>query len=301
MREDGSVVWVSDNVRPVFDDENNLLYFEGSMEDVDQRKKAEMALKDAKTESDLANRAKSEFLANMSHELRTPLNAVIGFSDIIRSEAFGKIEQDEYKEYAGSIYDSGNNLLKVINEILDVSRIEAGERALQESAVNVRESVLSCMSLMETKIKSAKIRVENKVIDEGLGLIGESQAIKQMIMNLVANSVKFSPPNSLIMIDANIANNGRLNLSITDTGIGMTDTELEKALSPFGQVETEHNRNTSGTGLGLTLVKSLIELHGGELDIVSQKGIGTTATLIFPSKRVTHKDAKKETKADEKA
>ncbi len=293
-RADGTVVWISDNVRPVFDEEQNLLYFEGSIEDIDQRRKAQMALKEAKTESDLANRAKSEFLANMSHELRTPLNAVIGFSDIIRSEAFGKIEQEEYKEYAGSIYDSGNNLLKVINEILDVSRIEAGERTLQEGAVNVRESVLSCISLMDNKIKSAKIRIENKVTDEGLGLIGESQAIKQMILNLVGNSVKFSPPNSLIMIDANVTDRGQLNLSITDTGIGMTDLELEKALSPFGQVEVEHNRNTSGTGLGLTLVKSLIELHGGELDLVSQKGIGTTATLIFPAKRVTQKNIKKE-------
>ncbi len=290
-RADNKIIWVSDNVRPVFDEENNLLYYEGSLEDIDQRRKAEMALKDAMTQSDLANRAKSEFLANISHELRTPLNAVIGFSDIIRSEAFGKIEHDEYKEYAGSIYDSGNNLLKVINEILDVSRIEAGERTLKEGAVNIRSSILSCLSLMESKIKTAKIRVDNKVIDESLGLIGESQAIKQMLMNLIGNAVKYSPPNGLIMVDATTSNDGRLHISITDTGIGMSDSELEKALSPFGQVEVEHSRTTSGTGLGLTLVKSLIELHGGELDLVSQKGIGTTATLIFPAKRVTNKQS----------
>ena len=288
-RNDGSVIWVNENVRPVFDEEKNLLYFEGSMEDIDQRKQAEDALVSAKVESDLANRAKSEFLANMSHELRTPLNAVIGFSDIIRTEAFGKIEHEEYKEYAGSIYDSGNNLLKVINEILDVSRIEAGERTLNEGTVNVRETVLSCLSLMEGKIKSGKVRVENKIIDEGLGMIGEGQALKQMILNLMSNAVKFSPPNSLIMLDAEIGSGGNLRLSVTDTGVGMSDTELEKAMSPFGQVDTEHSRSSSGTGLGLTLVKSLAELHGGELEMVSQKGIGTTATLIFPPKRVTNK------------
>jgi len=295
---DGNIIWVNENVRPVFDEENNLLYFEGSMEDVDKRKYAELALKEAKTESDLANRAKSEFLANMSHELRTPLNAVIGFSDIIRTEAFGKIEQSEYKEYAGSIYDSGNNLLKVINEILDVSRIEAGERTLKEGAVNIRETVLSSLSLMEGKIKAGKIRIENKVTNTDLAIIGESQALKQMLLNLLSNSLKFSPANSLIMLDAETYPDGRMGLSITDTGIGMNDNELEKALSPFGQVETDHNRSGSGTGLGLTLVKSLIELHGGELELVSQKGIGTTATLIFPTKRVIDKN-KKTVRAEE--
>ncbi|MEM7618514.1 MAG: PAS domain-containing sensor histidine kinase, partial [Pseudomonadota bacterium] len=291
-RADGKVIWVNENVRPVFDEENNLLYYEGSMEDVDKRKKAELALKEAKTGSDLANRAKSEFLANMSHELRTPLNAIIGFSDIIRTEAFGKIEQEEYKEYSSSIFDSGNNLLKVINEILDVSRIDAGERTLNEGAINVRESVLSSLSLMEGKIKSAKVRIENKVVDTDLGIIGEGQALKQMILNLMSNAVKFSPPGGMVMLDVEVIDDGRLRLSVTDTGIGMNDVELEKALSPFGQVEAEHSRSGSGTGLGLTLVKSLIELHGGELEIVSQKGIGTTATLIFPAKRVIDKNKK---------
>jgi PAS domain S-box-containing protein len=288
-KKDGSVIWVSENVRPVFDDENNLLYFEGSMEDVDQRKKAELALKVAKTESDLANRSKSEFLANMSHELRTPLNAIIGFSDIIRSESFGKIEQMEYKDYASNIYESGNRLLRVINEILDVSRIEAGERALNESVINIHKTVKSSLDLLERKIRAGSIRVENKIKDNGVGLIGESQALKQMLINLVSNAVKFSPPNSMLMIDAEIDGQDRLRLSVTDTGIGMSDSELEKALEPFGQIDTEHSRNKSGTGLGLTLVKSLVELHGGELEMVSQKGIGTTATLIFPAKRVTNK------------
>lgn len=288
-RKDGVVIWVNENIRAVKDDEGALLFYEGSMEDIDQRKNAELALKDAKTSSDLANRAKSEFLANMSHELRTPLNSVIGFSEIIKNESFGKIAQAEYKEYANSIYESGNSLLKVINEILDVSRIEAGERTLNESVVNVKSVMMSCLVLMEGKLKANKIRIENKITSDALGFIGEVQAVKQMLLNLMSNAVKFSADGGFIMLDAEISPTGRLRISVTDTGIGMTEAELEKALSPFGQVATEMNRSGSGTGLGLTLVKSLVELHGGALELVSQKNIGTTATLIFPAKRVVKK------------
>lgn len=286
-KKDGTVIWINENVRPVKDDEGVLLFFEGSMDDVDQRKKAEIALNEAKIESDLANRAKSEFLANMSHELRTPLNSVIGFAEIIKNEALGELVHKEYKEYAGNIYDSGNSLLRVINEILDVSKIEAGERTLSEAVINVSDLVQSCLQMMDGKIKSNDIRIENKTKLSSLSFVGESQAVKQMVLNLMSNSVKFSPSNGFIMVDAEIDAKGRLRLSITDTGIGMDDQELEKALSPFGQVNADHNRSTSGTGLGLTLVKSLVELHGGGLEMVSQKGIGTTATLIFPAKRVT--------------
>ena len=288
-QKNGNVIWVSENVRPVKDDEGTLLFYEGSMDDVDQRRKAEIALKDAKTESDLANRAKSEFLANMSHELRTPLNSVIGFAEIIKNEAFGPLPTEEYKEYAKSIFESGQNLLNVINEILDVSRIEAGERTLNEGMVNVVEVVQSSLSLMDAKIKGNQIRVENKVADKTLNFIGEKQGVKQMLLNLMSNAVKFSPPNSLMLLDAELDAKGRLHLSVTDTGKGLDEHEVEKALSPFGQLDTEHSRSKSGTGLGLTLVKSLIELHGGELELVSQKGIGTTATLIFPAKRVAQK------------
>jgi PAS domain S-box-containing protein len=285
-RKDNSVIWVSENVRPVRDDEGALLFYEGSMEDVDQRKKAQLALTQAKIDSDLANRAKSEFLANMSHELRTPLNAVIGFSEIIKNEAFGKLPNPEYKEYADDIHESGNKLLRVINEILDVSRIEAGERTLNETVVKVQETVKSCLELIEGKLKSSGTRVENKIKDSDLGFIGEVQSVKQMLLNLMSNAMKFSGDNSFMMVDAEIDSKGRLRLSITDTGMGMNDGELEKALSPFGQINTDMNRTKSGTGLGLTLVKSLVELHGGALEMVSQKGIGTTATLIFPAKRV---------------
>lgn len=297
-KKNGEVIWVSENVRPVKDDDGTLLFFEGSMDDVDQRKKAEIALTEAKTESDLANRAKSEFLTNMSHELRTPLNSVIGFSEIIKNETFGAFQHKEYKEYATDIYESGKRLLNVINEILDVSRIEAGERTLNEGAINLKETVEVSLGLTEGKIKANNIRVENKVRDPDLGLIGETQAVKQMLLNLMSNAVKFSPPGSVMTIDAEIDGKDRLRLSVTDTGVGLTEKEIEKALSPFGQLDARHKRSKSGTGLGLTLVSSLVGLHGGELELVSQKGIGTTATLIFPSKRVVYKRVIDQEKTD---
>ncbi|HPD83284.1 MAG: PAS domain-containing sensor histidine kinase [Alphaproteobacteria bacterium] len=300
-RQDGRVIWVSETVRPVRDDEGALLFFEGNMEDIDQRKKAEIALTDAKIESDLANRAKSEFLANMSHELRTPLNSIIGFSEIIKNESFGELAHKEYKEYADNIFESGNNLLRVINEILDVSRIAAGERTLNETIVNVKMVVKSCLDLMEGKMKAANMRIENKIKDSDLGFVGETQSVKQMLLNLMSNAIKFSPPGGFIMLDSEIDSQGRLRLSVTDTGIGMNESELEKALSPFGQIDNDHKRAKSGTGLGLTLVKSLVELHGGELEMVSQKGIGTTATLIFPAKRVTQRNSKKPNSSESQA
>lgn len=290
-KKNGDIIWVTENVRPVKDDDGNLLFYEGSMEDVDQRRKAEIELKKAKVQSDLANRAKSEFLANMSHELRTPLNSVIGFSEIIKNETFGPLPQKEYKDYALNIFDSGNRLLRVINEILDVSRIEAGERTLNETSITVKDTVQSCLDMMDTKIKGHGLRVDNKTADSDISLIGEKQAVKQMLLNLMSNAIKFSPEDGFLMFDAEIDSTGRLRLSVTDTGSGMNAAELEKAMSPFGQLDTEHSRSKSGTGLGLTLVKSLIELHGGELDMVSQKGIGTTATLIFPQKRVAKDSA----------
>ena len=285
-RRDGSIIWVQENLRAVKDEDDQLLFFEGSMEDVTQRKNTEIALREAMMQSDLASRAKSEFLANMSHELRTPLNAIIGFSDIIKTEAFGKVGSPEYIDYARDINESGKHLLDIINDILDVSRIEAGDRQLNEGIVELDKIVSSCVDLLSPKIESGNIILTNNVGAKTPRVIGETHAIKQMVVNLLSNAVKFTPAGGRVSVEAAIDDYGQLLLSITDTGIGLTDEEIEKALSPFGQVNSAHNRHGSGTGLGLTLVQSLIGLHGGALELFSQKGIGTTATLIFPHKRV---------------
>ncbi len=284
-RKDGSVIWVNENIRSVSDENGNILYFEGSMEDISARKSASIELHQAKMHSDLANRAKSEFLANMSHELRTPLNSIIGFSEMIKNEVFGPIEQKAYWEYSKDIHESGAKLLRVINEILDISKIEAGDRSLNEDVVDLEEVLSSCLGLLESKITEGKITVINNLHNTPK-FIGEELAMKQVFMNLLSNAVKFTPSGGRITITSELDRNGALHFSFTDTGIGLDEREIQKALSPFGQVNNELGRTGSGTGLGLTLVDALLKLHGAEFDLLSQKGIGTTATAILPAERL---------------
>ncbi len=291
-RQDGKIIWVHESLRAVKDDEDQLIFFEGSMEDITQRKETEIALREAKVQSDLAYRAKSEFLANMSHELRTPLNAIIGFSDIINTQAFGPVGRPEYLEYARDINESGKRLLHVINDILDVSRIEAGDRQLNEGVVDLHKIVLASLEMLAPKIEANRMTISNRVTPDTTKIIGESHGIKQMLINLLSNAVKFTAEGGRISIGAELDDYGQMHVTVTDTGIGLTDEEIEKALSPFGQVDAALNKSESGTGLGLTLVQSLMSLHGGSFELFSQKGIGTTATLIFPPKRVSQSPVK---------
>lgn len=286
-RQDGSVIWVTESARAVYDEDGILLFYEGSMNDITERKQVEVKLREAKVQSDLASRAKSEFLTNMSHELRTPLNAIIGFSEIIKNQAFGPVGSGEYLEYAQDIHNGGKRLLNVINEILDVSRIETGDRILNEGVVDLKPLAQTCIDLMGPKIDANEMIVMNSVPDDFPALIGEELAVKQMVMNLLSNAVKYTPAGGRVTISAEINSSGGIRLSVTDTGVGLDEEEIEKALSPFGQIENKHNKSSSGTGLGLTLVDALVKLHEGKLELFSQKGIGTTATLIFPPKRVS--------------
>jgi len=279
-------IWVQEIIRPVFDENNTLQYFEGSIQDITDRRVAEEQLREAKLESDVANRAKSEFLANMSHELRTPLNSIIGFSEIIKNEVFGPVEPKPYWEYARDIHESGKHLLSIINQILDISRIDAGERELKESVVDISKVTTVCLEILAPKAKSANLNLVEIGIDKATKVIGEEVAIKQMLINLLTNAIKFTPAGGRITIAVEHEASGPLRLSVTDTGVGLADDEIERAMSPFGVLDGALNKATSGIGLGLSLVQALMKLHGGRLEIFSQKGIGTTVTLVFPAERV---------------
>lgn len=291
-KKDGTLIWVNENIRVVEDEAGHVLYYEGSLEDITVRKEANIALRKAKMESDLANRAKSEFLANMSHELRTPLNSIIGFSEVIKDEIFGKIEQRQYWEYSNDIHASGRKLLDIINEILDISKIDAGERQLNESVVNLKKITMSCRELMAEKIQSGDIAMQID-LDDAPAVVAEELAVKQITMNLMSNAVKFTQQGGSVHISAKVNEAGELVYAFTDTGIGLLSDEIEKAMSAFGQLDNALNRSGSGTGLGLTLVRSLIELHGGEVEMMSEKGIGTTVNVIFPARRVSSSDGEK--------
>jgi len=288
MRQyDGSSVWVNENARVVKDNNGKILYFEGSSEDITARKQVETEMIEAKLASDIANRAKSEFLANMSHELRTPLNAIIGFSEIIKGEALGEIQQKVYVDYAKDIYDSGSRLLSVINEILNISKIESGGRHLNESIVSLQTVSQTCIDLLATKIEKNKLEVYNKIDETAPDIVAEELAFKQIFMNLISNAIKFTPPGGRITVECECKDaTSDLRISITDTGIGIDERDIPKAMSPFWQLDNAMSRSNNGTGLGLTLVDSLIRLHGGRLEMVSQKNVGTTVTLVVPARRV---------------
>ena len=297
--KDGQKIWISESARLVKDDDGNVLYFEGSIENITRRKEVELKMREAKIQSDLANRAKSEFLANMSHELRTPLNAIIGFSEIIRNEVLGPLANVQYKEYMRDIHDSGKRLLTIINEILDVSRIETGQRQLNEGVIDMDKVSKSCIEFMRPKAEAGELSIVNLMAGHVPKVIGEELAIKQIFLNLLSNAVKYTGEGGRITLSHEIESDGQLRISITDTGVGLDEAEIEKALSPFGQIETSFNRAGTGSGLGLTLVDSLIKLHGGRLELFSQKGIGTTATIILPAKRVAHENKDDGKKGDE--
>ncbi|HSK39847.1 MAG TPA: PAS domain-containing sensor histidine kinase, partial [Arenibaculum sp.] len=285
-RLDGTVVWISESARVVRDTAGRTLYYEGKVEDITKRKEAEAALRLAKEQADFANRAKSEFLANMSHELRTPLNAIIGFSEIIKDEMFGPAGRQEYVEYARDIHDSGRLLLALINDILDMSKIEAGKKELQDTVIDVARVAQSCVRLMRPRADGSGITLATEVPESLPFVRAEERALTQIVNNLLSNAVKFTPEGGRVTLSAVVDEDGGLAIRVADTGIGMAVDDLPKALAPFGQVESSLSSKTQGTGLGLPLVVALTELHGGTFDIDSIPGSGTTATVRLPNDRV---------------
>jgi len=239
----------------------------------------------AKEEAELANRAKSEFLALMSHELRTPLNAVIGFAELIKGEMFGPMQNERYLEYISVIHASGQHLLELINDILDLSKIEAGRYALMESSIDIREAFDEVLPFLSDRMRLAGLKLDVKIPQSLPMLWADRRAIKQIALKLLSTSAKFTPEGGRVTVDVSTNSDGAIVMRFSDTGIGIAPEHIAKVLEPFGQAENTLARRHEGTGLGLPLVKALIELHGGELELESVIDQGTTITLTFTADR----------------
>jgi two-component system cell cycle sensor histidine kinase PleC len=248
-----------------------------------QQALAELAQKysEEKTRAESANRAKSEFLASMSHELRTPLNAIIGFSEIMESGMFGALGAEKYHEYCRDIQESGRYLLDVINDILDMSKIEAGRLRLDLEDVHLDALVAEAMRVMSIKSEEKKLQVESDIAP-GLSMRGDRRALKQILLNLLSNSIKFTPEGGRVAVRAKLSRSHAIILLIEDSGIGISKAALKKLGQPFEQVESQFTKTHKGSGLGLAIAKSLTELHGGSMRIRSIENVGTTVIIRLP-------------------
>ncbi len=251
------------------------------------KEQAELAALSAKRAAEEASRAKSDFLANMSHELRTPLNAIIGFSSIIRNEMLGAVTVPRYREYASDIHDSGEHLLAIINDILDLSKIEAGKFELAEMEFDADEIMTAAARLVRDKIERAQVVLQVEPLPQPVQLHADRRALLQVLINLLANAVKFTDKGS-IRLSGGVSEDGGFAYRVTDTGIGMTPGQIKIALQPFGQIQNSLTRAQPGTGLGLPLSDRLVRLHGGWLEIQSRPGEGTTVSVCLPAHRLRH-------------
>lgn len=256
--------------------------------DITLRKQMEQSLRFAKEQADSANRSKSTFLANMSHELRTPLNAIIGFSELMIKGTFGKINNDRYQEYMDDIHMSAEHLLGIINEVLDMSKIEAGKLELHEEEFDISELIRSVCRMSSSRTFSSHIDIVRD-LQEGLpGVCADYRLMRQVLINIITNAIKFSDTNSQIIIKA-FEKDGGLEVCVVDQGIGISQDQLEKAMEPFGQISEMPERRdvaNQGTGLGLPLAKAMIEMHQGRFSIASEVDKGTTVTIFLPAERL---------------
>lgn len=259
--------------------------------EVSAHRRAEEVLRTAKEQAEAANRHKTEFLANLSHELRTPLNHIMGFAQVMADESYGPHEDPRYRDYANNIHESGKHLLAILNDILDVSRLETGVWQLVEREVDLNRVVQSVVRIVKERTERDGLSLTVTLEDQLPHVMADERMVRQMLLNLLSNAAKFTPDGGRIEIGSRAREDGCVELVVSDTGVGIAEQDYETVLAPFGQVENPLSRKNSGTGLGLSLVRSMIELHGGKVEIESVVGEGAAMKLVFPARRVLGSDA----------
>lgn len=249
------------------------------------RQRTRAAERKARVEAELATRVKSEFVSNMSHELRTPLNTVLGFSKLLKEHGERRLSDEEIVQYAGLIQDSARQLLAVINGILDISKIQSGTYALDAFEVDVGVVLRDCVAEAEAAAAEAGVAISLKLAFSLPLVRGDDTKLAQVFSNVISNAVKFTPKGGVVSVEALERGDSTVMIIVRDTGVGMTEDEIRVSVEPFGQVDGARTRWREGTGLGLPIAKSLVELHGGELHITSVKDKGTDVTVLLPPAR----------------
>jgi len=283
QRSDGTLVPVDVTVLAL-DDAPGLVMLVAR--DCRERAAAEQRLMLAQAQAALADRAKGQFLANISHELRTPLNAIIGFSEILRDELLGSMGNDQYRDYAVDIHEGGLHLLRLVNDLLDLARIDAGELELRDAWIDVRSLADRCLRLVAQKAAERDVALRITVEPSGQRILADEVRMKQILVNLLGNAIRFSEPGDTIDLTTGTDAEGNFILQVIDHGLGMTPEAVLVALTPFAQVEGGHNRRQPGAGLGLPLARGYAEAHGGSLSIASKPGVGTCVTVTLPRTRL---------------
>lgn len=273
---------------PITDRDGELSGVGGIEIDITEQKEVERAYKDARDDAEAASRAKSAFLANMSHELRTPLNSVIGFSESLLSGTLGNLENEKHREYIDIIRSAGSYLLDLINDILDLSRIESGQVELDEEVFDLKHVVTSAITFTQNRHVEKIVSIDNRTPDTLPKIYADQRQLRQVMINLISNAIKFTPSDGSITISCDLTSEGALKIMVTDTGMGISAEDLERVKQPFVQVADSMTRQHEGTGLGLAIVYTIAELHGADLKLESALGEGTTASFILPAERVVH-------------
>jgi PAS domain S-box-containing protein len=282
LAKSGGWVWIESTIRPLIDRRRKRVMGALSVSrDISERRRAEEELRSAHQHTEIANRAKSRFLANMSHELKTPLNAIIGFSEILAREIYGPIGTPRYKEYSELILESGHLLLDLINDLLDMAKIEAGRYVLSPDELDLEKLVPAAVRLMQQQFDAKRIAVEIRAPRSAAPIVADQRAVMQILLNLLSNAVKFTPVGGRVSIVVT-EQEDELRITVSDTGIGIPEAALPRLARPFEQVHTDLHVAHEGTGLGLALVRSLARLHGGDILILSREGEGTSVTVKLP-------------------